>query len=226
MNKIFLLLTLMFNFLNAEIYTEYFLSGEIKVKGELISGNRHGTWTWYNRVGKKWQEHIYDHGKLISEMKWSIYKPKPDVEIPLIDNIAEKIIPANNDTSNVPQGYTGTWIDYYESGNLMAVIEYMQGKKHGKSMIYRESGSLQRIERYISGSKNGKWSYYDINENIIEEGVFLSGQRNGRWSTYHQNGKIFKSGFYNHGHKNGKWNKYDNKGNLVSVKDYDEGAED
>jgi len=208
----FVFLTL--SFLNGEVYLEYWPNDSLKLKAELINGNKDGKCEYFNLKGKVWKYEIYQNGKVIDKMVWQMFKPKQsdidaleikshnpaDTKIAQIDSVAipPKISETNIENDNNPllKGYTGNWIEYYDNGALKCVIEYMNGLKHGKANYYDEEKRLIRTERYLSGKKHGKWIWY--------------------WG----NKKVKEVGYYNTDKKQGKWFKYDSNGNEILVKNF------
>jgi antitoxin component YwqK of YwqJK toxin-antitoxin module len=195
----------------SEPYFEFWENDSLKVKGEIISAKKYGKWEFYNLKGKVWKYEIYKNGKKIDEMKWQIYKPKQkEIEImesavlltkeeTIQNSIKKKIIPKDSIKSKNPllKGYTGNWIEYYDSGELRCVIEYMNGLKHGKSNYYNEQKVLIRTERYLTDKKHGKWIWYWDNKKVKELGYFNSDRKQGKWVKYDENGnEIMVKDFY------------------------------
>lgn len=195
----------------SEPYFEFWANDSLKVKGEMISGKKLGKWEFYNLKGKVWKYEIYKNGKKIDEMKWQIFKPKKS-EIDAMENnillskeenfqetIKKEFLSKDNIKSKKPflKGYTGNWIEYYDSGELKCVIEYMNGLKHGKSNYYNEQKVLIRTERYLADKKHGKWIWYWDNKKIKETGYFNSDRKQGKWIKYDQKGiEIMVKDFY------------------------------
>jgi uncharacterized protein len=205
---LFIYFSLLFSAL--EPYYEYWANDSLKLMGSFTSNKKHGKWEYYNLKGKVWKYIIYENGKKIDEMKWQLFKPKLS-EISLMENSINQVnVNQILDSSKIKvqdstkieihnpllKGYTGNWIEYYDSGELECVIEYMNGLKHGKANYYNENKKLIRTERYLSGKKHGKWIWY--------------------WS----NKKVKEMGYYNSGRKQGKWIKFDENGNEILVKNF------
>ena len=87
----------------------------------------------------------------------------------------------------------GTWVSYWENGQLKDKNNFKNGKREGTSVAYHDDGQLSSKGNY----KNGK--------------------REGAWIGYHNNGQLNYKGNYKNGKKEGTWVGYDKNGTLVSM---------
>ena len=50
-----------------------------------------------------------------------------------------------------PRRYTGTWRQWYRSGEKMLETSYVNGKKHGLETVWAADGQVDYIRRYVGG---------------------------------------------------------------------------
>jgi antitoxin component YwqK of YwqJK toxin-antitoxin module len=55
----------------------------------------------------------------------------------------------------------GRWTFYSESGLELSITHYMQGIKHGHSIVKDPNGNLNYIGEYDNGKEIGVWKMYD-----------------------------------------------------------------
>jgi len=83
----------------------------------------------------------------------------------------------------------GEHIEYYDTGEILYKINYLDGKRDGEYIGYYSSGEISYKMNYIDGKRHGGYiryfkdgeinykSYY-INDNYVTELVWLSYNRN------------------------------------------------
>jgi hypothetical protein len=61
--------------------------------------------------------------------------------------------------------FTGTWIDYSYTGNVLATQEYVNGKGHGNGAFYDDNGSMY-FSRVLD---NGRWKSSGESKGVPEK---------------------------------------------------------
>ncbi|HKI88620.1 MAG TPA: hypothetical protein VKA38_06285, partial [Draconibacterium sp.] len=57
--------------------------------------------------------------------------------------------------------YSGTWVTYFDSGNVKMEAKFKDGLKNGKTYIYFDNGQLNEIRSYKNNKMDGKWVMYN-----------------------------------------------------------------
>jgi antitoxin component YwqK of YwqJK toxin-antitoxin module len=120
----------------------------------------------------------------------------------------------------------GVWRSYYESGNLMSIVNYRNGKVEGEAAFYYDNEdqlikakmvfidekiSGEYTEYYESGSKKALLEYED-------------GKANGDAEFYYDGGKIKIQGKFKDGERTGKWNYFTEVGEAFNKEKWKKGA--
>ena len=88
----------------------------------------------------------------------------------------------------------GSWVWYYENGQLRRKGDYKNGKVEGSWVGYYEYGQLKSKGDYKNGEEEGSWvSYYD-NGQLQYKGDYKNGKKEGYWEEYHKDGSVFTIG--------------------------------
>lgn len=139
--------------------------------------------------------------------------------------------------------------DYYPNGNLKSVIEFKNGKEHGKLIFYdpnyktptleitmehgKKNGKLTRyhfngkietIAYYVDDIQEGEESIYDLKGNRIIENHFVHGKKNGPYRSWHERDVIKEEGAYLDDLYDGEWFFWDERGMLIGEAVYDKGT--
>ena len=123
----------------------------------------------------------------------------------------------------------GTWKQWYESGQLKAEENYVNGVLQGNARHFYPDGSNESF-LHIGSQQNSV--FYYRNGNKESEGRILTGYLyEGPWKGWQENGQMAYEGSYVNGQRDGIWNWYDetgklrtrqvfNNGNLVTENNY------
>ena len=149
-------------------YIEYYTDGQLKLKGSYKNGLRDGEFKTYLINSKSAGSILYKEGKQIKStltdyMKEDVFFNYPDkTEVQM--NIRDKkygyyhmyylngrvmrLVPCNE------QGlYDGTFIQYYESGQLAQKGYFKNGLEEGEFIWYYEDGNIKQKAFYKDGIK-------------------------------------------------------------------------
>jgi antitoxin component YwqK of YwqJK toxin-antitoxin module len=116
--------------------------------------------------------------------------------------------------------YTGTYIEYYPSGNKHIEMNLLNGQKHGKIIIYFDNQETNEIRSFKNDLMDGTWITFNIKGIKVGEANYKDGIKHGKWYIWDDNGVLRYEMEYNNGQKSGKWIIYDENGKQVSEKTY------
>ena len=119
---------------------------------------------------------------------------------------------------------TGTWEQFYESGELSAIVwRNRYGTIDGPVVYFYESGDTLMVGGYQSQEMYGEWREYYPNGNLRIRATYDQGRIVGPFEEFYENGVIKVQGTKDwHNDKEGVWNTYYPNGNLQSVITYDD----
>ena len=87
------------------------------------------------------------------------------------------------------------------TGNTQGTFRH--GKKHGTWVFYYENGQLWSKGTYKDGKDEGPWVHYRENGQISHKGTWKNSKREGPWVGYHKDGTVWEklTGTYKDGKK-------------------------
>ena len=149
-------------------YIEYYIDGELKLKGSYKNGLRDGEFKTYLKNSKSAGSMFYKDGKevkstLTDYMKEDVffnYSDKTEAQMDIRDKKdgyyhmyylngrVMRLVPCNE------QGlYDGTFMQYYESGQLAQKGYFKKGLEEGDFIWYYEDGKIKEKAFYKNGVK-------------------------------------------------------------------------
>ncbi|MGA8854771.1 MAG: aspartic peptidase [Christiangramia sp.] len=78
---------------------------------------------------------------------------------------------------------------YFTNGQLAEKTNYVEGKKHGESLIYADNGQVTKRLHYKKGELDGPATYYTTEGVKTIEGTYKDGRKYGNWK-YYSEGKL------------------------------------
>ena len=110
-------------------------------------------------------------------------------------------------------------IEYWDNGQVLSQINYLDGKRDGSCRHWYKNGQLMNEGFYKNGKMTGYWmSYYENgqiqnhgNYKYTESGVYS--RKDGVWKYYYDNGQIQSESIIKDGVEELKF--YDKEGNLL-----------
>ena len=75
--------------------------------------------------------------------------------------------------SKVP--FTGSFVRYYENGQLRVKGNYKEGKEHGLRESYFKNGQLRIKGNHKDGKRNGLWEWYYENGKLMFKDCYKNG---------------------------------------------------
>lgn len=216
---------------NDSTYTEYYPSGEVKIKGFKSGTKPVGNRVYFYKNGEKQAEGTYENGKRTGD--WNFYYENGQVSATgsYVSGKAEgewayydtngKVSSQGAFTEGKKSGY---WGFFYKDGSRKGEGVFDAGS--GEYKEYYKSGKL-RLKGALTDDKNeGTWKYYYENGKLEGECVFKHGR--GEYSGYYPNGRLQTRGIIENNQKVGRWELYKKDGTLSGYHKsiYDDSAPD
>jgi len=207
------------------IYTEWYETGDIKVKGEYALGTAVGRWEYYYRDGKlKSVEEIVDSVNYV----WEFYLP---------DSLHTQTIEDGNGelTSYYTTGGVKEWYNFnngvkdgaFEELSVYGYVTlqgaFSKGKKEGEWKYYYYTGDLEKVSNYKDDVLQGKYAYYYDNGQVNVEGQYENGEKVGEWIWYTNNGSRDMKGTFKQSQQHGDWTYWYPTGELSYHAKFDMG---
>ncbi len=178
-----------------EIKRRYYPTGATKIVGTYKKGVPEGVFRMYDEKGNIDSAKVFAQGKLL--------------RIGRMDNLGLE---------------QGEWKEYYESGQLRAIGNYVDGKRDGLWKFSYENDSLEQMGAYLKGKPVGAWKWFYPDGSTRREESYKNGLEDGLMKEYSDNGKVMAEGNYVDGKQDGDW-KY-SIGEYVAEGKFIEGKED
>lgn len=212
----------------AFIFSDGILTGEGIIDERM---KKDGPWKEYYPNGALMAEGNYSNDKRVG--KWSFYYLQGNIQ--------------QEGFYNKLGNYDGEWRWFFESGQLLRIEYFLNGREDGETIEYDEAENEVVKGQYVDGLEEGTWTY-NLGD-IYQSGTFRSGMRNGMWITkskdgtllfkgefiddnpngrhlwFWDNGKIKDDATYLMGQRHGEWTKYDYEGNPFITISYRNGKE-
>lgn len=113
---------------------------------------------------------------------------------------------------------------FFESGPLMILEHYVNGKFEGLYQSFYENGTMKEEGQYVNDRMTGKWTYYYDTGELKEEVYFENNEEHGPFVSYYKSGKLKATGTYAHGLKTGGWKYFDEDGQEMPEEDLNAGV--
>lgn len=186
-----------------------------KRNGECViywpSGAIHKKFSYLNGIGFGKSESWYKNGKKESESdgaqnnRWNYW--------------------TEDGTQIIKEG-NGYYIGYHPNGALQIKGKYVNGLQEGEWKWYRESGKVLYIENFVNGKQNGDYIFYFENGQIRTFGQYQNGKMEGIWKEWNIDGKQISVLVRNNGAANGEYISWYDNGNMQSKGVFKVGKED
>lgn len=185
--------------------------GTMKITGEVLNGQKEGTWTEYH-PNMDLPHYIiqYKDGKIdglyIEIDKQAYIMKKAEYKNDLLDGIS---------------------YEWFRGGRLSKKQEYKDGKLNGKTAIYYDNGFLQEESEYKEGKKNGVTTWY-VYANKEQGGkvamyTYADGKFEGMQEIYYEDGKVSSRKMFANNVQEGPAIEFYEDGSVKSEANYKEG---
>ncbi|MBB2144661.1 tetratricopeptide repeat protein [Pedobacter sp. LMG 31464] len=206
-------------------WTGYYPGGNIKSQGIFnSSGQRSGSWTWFNYKGAIKAKENYLNGKLAGQQEYYFANGnKSSVENYINGQLQGTITVYTyggsiKSVSNYKAGkLDGEEKNYYNNGDLESEKNYTSGALNGNEKAYFKNRKLKSVVQYINGKAEGSYKEYNNQGILVTEGNFLKDLTEGEWKYYDDHGKIKQSSQRHAGIENGPHKEYYPTGELSST---------
>ena len=108
------------------------------------------------------------------------------------------------------QPFTGTYVEFNQSGNAQVVRNFQNGTLNGPMFLYYENGNIQKVVNYVNGVRNGEDIDFYGNGNSKVLRNYQNGLLNGKSFEFDEFGRLTSSLEYVNNAKNGKEIKFSN----------------
>jgi hypothetical protein len=108
----------------------------------------------------------------------------------------------------------GARIQFFPSGDTLAIEHYLMGRFEGEYRQYYENGVLRQIGRYHDNEMDGDWLQYYDGAELMEIVAFKHNAPNGPFREFYRNGQPKAEGRYFDGKEQGRLKLYDDQGRL------------
>lgn len=103
----------------------------------------------------------------------------------------------------------GLWKYFYDTGELMAYMEYLTDGITSNFKLFDVSGPRIAEGLYIKGKKDAQWHYYGIDSSKVGEETYIKGVKTGEEKIYYPgSGKLFQSTIFTNDKKNGWYKQF------------------
>lgn len=119
----------------------------------------------------------------------------------------------------------GRWVYKSERGQIVNIINYIDGNIWGEFKEYHPSGALAIAGIYDEfGKQTGDWSTYYADSTMESNGRFQGGRKIGQWLYYHDNGTLsMKEEYSIEGDELIETIRFDEYGVIHNIREYTNG---
>ena len=119
---------------------------------------------------------------------------------------------------------TGSWINYYSDGRVMAIRNFIDGKVDGTYLTIDDRGRVVQQASYKNNFLDGYVSIYKVGSRKIKETYYVNGKKEGVEKEYFELGPVQKETSYKNDVLDGKMKFYNDKAELVAEYEYKNGT--
>ena len=116
---------------------------------------------------------------------------------------------------------TETKIEYWDNGQVLSQIHYLNGKRDGSCRHWYKDGQLMNEGFYKNGKMTGPWMSYHENGQLESHGSYkytkseIYSRKDGVWNYYYDNGKLQSKCIIKNSIEERKF--YDKDGKLIPM---------
>jgi antitoxin component YwqK of YwqJK toxin-antitoxin module len=188
--------------------SDYFITGQLQMKGEYSSWMKNGVFTWYYKNGKKMCTGIFQNGDFTMMNGWDSHGNKVVVNG---DGNFTWYLGFNMHPSDIGAykggKKNGIWQNYsFDGAKIIEEVSYDkgiplmidawddQGKQkivsqgNGKYIRYFKNGKIKCIGNFSEGKGEGEWVRYFENGNVESKMNFKNGNLTGTSTYYYDHG--------------------------------------
>lgn len=110
---------------------------------------------------------------------------------------------------------SGIYKEFYKNGKLKKKTHYLDGVKHGRSVLYYKSGNIQQEFNYKNGEKNGWFKKYDEDGGLLQKANYKDGDQHGESKLFYDDGSLRSITNYKKSKISGKFIEFYPGGNVL-----------
>jgi antitoxin component YwqK of YwqJK toxin-antitoxin module len=171
-------------------YRSFSAEGIVLSEGEVVNGERLGTWKFYFEDGRLREEGTFEDDILVIRNSWNMNN-----EQTVADGMGlyASYFAGNGsvyEIGAIQNGHReGEWFVYHESTGITAQkSNYKNGKLHGETISYFETGEILSKGYFEDGKMNGNWIWYHENESISSTVNYINHKKEGKQIFYTESG--------------------------------------
>lgn len=208
----------------------YFADKTKKSEGWHEKGKAQGYWSYYFPNGALESKNYYLKGKLKGYQEFYAINGKLRKEEFYENEILTQVTyydstGATFETVKLTNG-TGDYITHFAKGKVQFDAHYIYGISHGKYSWKYPNGQISALGQYHNDKKHGLWKWYNIEGLKTSESTYLYGSLEGKSISYYSNGKPHEIENYRNDKLHGESQWYYENGQLELTKNYVNGQEE
>ncbi len=153
------------------IYTEYYISGEVKSTGKNFDGKKEGEWNYHFEDASLQAKGVYREGKKFGYWKYYNESGAIKAEGNYINDLTD-----------------GIWIHYFESGGVKTKGKLYKGQKNGAWHLFYADGTLKGEIEYKLG--DGIYKEYYKTGFLKVKGKVVNGRNQEMWQYFYESGYL------------------------------------
>jgi antitoxin component YwqK of YwqJK toxin-antitoxin module len=178
----------------------YYPDGSLSMKINIENGIRTGKAQLLYQNGKVKEEGVFEKNIFRILNAWD-----PDGSQTVTDGNGnlyyyntDSIVPVLAEAGAIVNGLRqGVWKQYhFQSGKIMAELEYDKGKEHGFAKSYHESGELAAEGRMRNNKRHGDWTWYNEDGSLSSTVSYENGRKKGEQKLYNHYGGLARTEYY------------------------------
>ena len=122
--------------------------------------------------------------------------------------------------------FTGVGFELYETSELYRETDFVNGLKHGKTVLYYKNGGVQQERPYVNDVCEGLVKAFHENEALSIEVNFVNNKREGLYKEYYENEVLRIEENYVNNKLEGLSKVYDENGELKSQSNWINGVKE
>lgn len=191
-----------------ELKQGFYPSGKLRYEGIFVNGQPVGELTRYyesgqvqaklNHRGDTVDAVLYSRngdytssGKYVTHKKWGIWKYFKGERLLGSDEYYDDLL-------------SGESLRYSVEGKIVECKHWHRGKAAGTWILYYQDGQVRMQTFYVDGKLNGLLKSYSREGQMTAKGVYRDDLKEGVWEFYGADGKLIATRVYEHGVPEGK----------------------
>jgi antitoxin component YwqK of YwqJK toxin-antitoxin module len=86
--------------------------------------------------------------------------------------------------------YSGTYLQYYENGNVKIEYHLAEGILNGVTTLYFENGQKSEVRSYKNGRKDGIWCVWNTEGVKVAQASYKNDKKDGIWIIWDNEGNL------------------------------------